>query len=56
MTELQQKDFDELIEAIASEEMHCRSCPDDSHYEACECCSVRGNLNDLERQLHDMTN
>lgn len=54
MTEPIQKELDELYEQLESEELHCNTCPDKGYAEACECCSVRGNINDLENMIRSL--
>lgn len=54
MTEPQWKDLEGLLEQLRQEEEICFGCRDRGVGEVCECCSVHGNIRDLEMQWRDM--
>lgn len=57
MTELQQKDFEELLEQLKQEEETCESCTDrNAPAGRCEGCGTHGNIQDLEQLIASMEN
>lgn len=56
MTELQQKDFEELHEQLQQEESCCENCGDWRDYgaAACEGCRTHGNIRDIETLIADL--
>ena len=56
MTELQQKDFDELHEQLRQEESCCEHCGDWREYgdAACDGCGTHGNIQDIETLIMNL--
>lgn len=58
MTELQQKDYDELLEQLRQEETVCETCPSRNEFcksDICDGCGTHGNIQDIEMQLAELS-
>lgn len=55
MTELEQKDYEELLQWLQQEEEVCECCPDKNAFaDKCEGCSTHGAITDLLNQIMEM--
>lgn len=57
MTELMQKDLEELYEQLEQEEKCCESCPNKGLFtqsDICEGCGTHGNIADLEHLIRSL--
>ena len=58
MTELQQKDYEELLEQLRQEETVCETCPHKNEFTQsahCDGCGTHGNIQDIETLLADIS-